>query len=167
MLKNLLLTACLLRLALMSGSAQALTPTFFTVQEIHFGTIQPVSGSCSMTRETAFVSAHNGQFICILSKEAKNGHYTITANPNKIVQIKFPPNLDDGNGVVFNPNVILKSDVENKVIYNNAAFQTIHSGTSGVINIYMGGEITVSTTYSMGQIITFSFPNAIEWNELP
>jgi hypothetical protein len=167
MLKTLFLTSSILSLALVCGIAQALTPTFYVVQEIHFGTVQPVSGSCSMTRETALVSAHQGQFICILPQDAKNGHYTITANSNKIVQIKIPPNLDDGNDIIFNPNVILKSDVENKVIYNNAEFQTIHSGTSGNIDIYMGGEITVSTTYSLGKTVTFSFLDIIEWNELP
>jgi hypothetical protein len=167
MLKTLFLTSCIPSVALVCSVAQAFTPKFHVVQEIYFGTVQPVSGSCSMTRETAFVSAHLGQFICILPQDAMNGHYTITANSNKIVQIKIPPNLDNGNDIMFNPNVILKSDVENKVIYNNTEFQTIHTGTSGIIDIYMGGEITVSTTYSLGRIVSFSFPEVIEWNELP
>ncbi len=152
--------------SLTPSSALALTPTLFVNQEIHFGALTPVIGSCLMIATTGALTSFTGQFLCISPDGSHNGNYTITANPNKIVQIKILPNLDNGNGVVFNARAYATSDNDAKGILNNTNFVEINSGTSGVINIDLGGELIISSIFPSGQTINFSFDAAIVWNEI-
>jgi len=151
---------------LVSYSIQAITPTFNFVQDIEFGTVLPTTGSCLMHPETAELFAYSGEFICSISEEAQNGIYTIIANPNKEIQVRFTPNLDDGSGIMFNPRVQMESDTERKYIVNNISFVSINSGDSGIVNLYLGGELTITTVFSFERIIPFNFVDAIEWDEI-
>lgn len=151
---------------LASRNALAITPTFFVNQEINFGILSLSPGSCLMIATSGAITTWQGDLICILPAGVQNGLYTITANPNKTVQIKVLPNLDNGNGITFNPRVYITSDSEAKGIINNSDFVEVNSGVSGVITIYLGGELSVSTMQISGQTINFNFEDAIEWNEL-
>ncbi len=162
-MRKYLLSICII---FFGGKVQAITPTFSVNQEINFGSVILTTGSCSMIPTTGALTYYQGMFICEFPKGAQNGSYTITANPNKIVQIKMKPNLDNGNGYMFNPKASVFSDVQQKVIYNNNDFVEINSGDSGIINIYLGGDLTVYNNIPSGQTINFTFDEAIEWNEL-
>ncbi|MGS2720624.1 hypothetical protein [Paraglaciecola aestuariivivens] len=153
-------------LILICKAGMAITPTFNIVQEIEFGTVLPTTGSCLMHPETGELFAFSGEFICAISENSQIGIYTIIANPNKEIQVKFPPNLDDGTGTIFNPRVQMESDTERKYIVNNNNFVSIDSGASGVVNLYLGGELTISTIYPFEQTINFNFVGAIEWEEI-
>jgi hypothetical protein len=158
----------LLFLLAVSNSALAITPAFNVVREIDFGKVLPVPGSCRMSASTGIIISYIGQNICILTSTAQNGRYTIIANPNKIIRVKILPNQNTGNGVVFNPYIELVSTGFTKnIIYNNVGFKQINSGGDGIVDLYVGGDLTTSTTYSYGQKVTFSFVDAIEWYEEP
>ena len=149
-----------------SFPGHTITPTFNIVQTIKFGTVLPATGSCLMHPETAELFAFQGEFICALSESAQNGIYTIIANPNKDIAIRFTPNLDDGAGIIFNPRVQLESDTERKYILNNNNFVLIDSGDSGIVNLFLGGELSISEIFAFDQTISFDFVDAIEWNEI-
>jgi hypothetical protein len=146
----------------------AITPTFNVVREINFGDVLPTPGSCRMYASTGIITSYIGQYICILQDNAQNGHYTIIANPNKIIRIKVLPNHNTGTGVIFNPYIEIRSTGFTKeVIYNNVGFKQIDSGADGIVDLYIGGDLTTSTTFSYGQVINFNFVDAIEWYEDP
>ncbi|MDX2367784.1 MAG: hypothetical protein QNK36_05190 [Colwellia sp.] len=158
----------MLLFSIVSFNAVAITPTFSVIREIHFGIVMLDTGSCRMIASTGVLISYSGQFICVLPEDAHNGRYTVTANPNKTIRFKILPNLDTGDGVVFNPYVELISDgVPGKVISNNVGFVDINSGATGIVDLYVGGILTVTGSYSHSQTVIFSFPDSIEWFEVP
>ncbi|AEP30356.1 hypothetical protein [Brumicola nitratireducens] len=164
---NKIAVYCIGTLALIfSAAGYTITPTFNIVQTIKFGTVLPATGSCLMHPETAELFAFQGEFICAISESAQNGIYTIIANPNKDIEIKVTPSLDDGAGIMFNPRVQLESDTERKYILNNNNFVIIDSGDSGIVNLFLGGELSISEIFAFDQTISFNFVDAIEWNEI-
>ncbi|MDN4503228.1 hypothetical protein QX776_12510 [Alteromonadaceae bacterium BrNp21-10] len=166
MIKRIFNLIFIVNVLLFSHNALSLTPTFHMGQEINFGSIVLSTGSCSMIPTTGALTSHVGQFICEFQAGSQYGSYTITANPNKIIQVKMTPDLDNGSGYIFNPRASMFSDVASKVVHNNTDFVEINSGSSGIVNIYLGGELTVYSLPSAGQTINFSFDAAIEWNEI-
>ncbi|WP_158968169.1 hypothetical protein [Paraglaciecola sp. L3A3] len=157
-----------LNLTLMSFNVLAITPTFNLVQEINFGKLTLSTGSCRMLPADGRIIAFEGTFLCDLPSEGRQvGKYTIIANPNKQVQVRFKRILDDDNGYRFNPRMHLISDVSQKVIFDTTEYVQINSGDSGIINIDVGGDLTVYELIPPGQTINFVFDDAIAWNELP
>lgn len=158
----------LLTLLTISHSALAITPTLNVVREINFGTVMPEIGSCRMSASTGVMISYIGQFICVLPENAQNGRYTIIANPNKVIRVKVLPNQNDGNGIIFNPYIeLISSGFTKEVIYNNVGFKQMNSGSDGIVELYMGGDLRVNTELPYGQTISFSFVDAIEWYEDP
>jgi hypothetical protein len=150
------------------GQVHAITPVFTIDREISFGVVLPEPGACRMIAKTGVIIDYQSNNICIMQDNAQNGLYTITANPNKNIRVKFPPNLDNGDGVVFNPYVEMNSDGQTpQTIFNNTGFVIINSGVTGVVNLYLGGDLIVSRSYPYNQKITFSFIDVIEWQEDP
>lgn len=144
----------------------AITPSFNVVQEIDFGNLILMTGSCRMVPSSGILIAFQGTFLCELPGDSQVGKYTIIANPNRQVQVKMLPNLDNGDGYMFNARVNMVSDSEQKVIFDTAAFVEINSGASGIINIDVGGDLTVYSILPSGQTFNFTYDPAIEWNEL-
>jgi hypothetical protein len=157
-----------LLLLVTSCNAIAITPTFSVIREVHYGVLLPESGSCRMIASTGTITNYIGELICVLPEGVQNGRYTITANPHKTIRVKILPNLDNGNGIIFNPYVELISEGEiGKVISNNIGFVEIDSGVTGIVELYVGGDLTISGTFGFGQTVNFSFADGIEWHELP
>ena len=146
----------------------AITPALNVVRDIHFGDVLPIPGSCRMFASTGIITSYVGQYICLLHDTAQNGRYTIIANPNKIIRVKVLPDQNTGDGVIFNPYIEMRSvGFVKEVIYNNVGFKQINSGPDGIVDLYIGGDLTTSTTFAYGQTINFNFADAIEWYEDP
>ncbi len=155
-------------LSLNITQAQAITPILSIDREISYGVVLPEPGSCRMIAKTAVIMDYLGTNICVMQDDARNGLYIITANPNKNIRVKVLPNQDNGDGVVFNPYIEMNSDGETpQTIFNNTGFVLINSGVTGVVNLYLGGDLVVSRSYPYNQKIIFSFVDAIEWQEDP
>lgn len=168
MWKYYLQISIFLKFVILSFNVFAITPTFNLVQEINFGPLTLSTGSCRMLPSDGRIIAFEGSFLCDLpSNNTQVGKYTIIANPNKQVQVRFSRILDDGNGYRFNPRMNLVSDSNQTVIFNTTEFVQINSGDSGIININVGGDLTVYELIPPGQTINFVFENAIQWDELP
>jgi hypothetical protein len=134
----------------LSLELMAITPTVNVLQEIYFGVILPSSGGCRMIASTGAIISNNGLNTCILPEDSQNGLYTITANPNKIIRVSVQPNQDNDAGIIFNPGE-----------------QTINSGVDGIVDLYLGGDLLINTTYGFNKTIPFSFLDAIVWSEDP
>lgn len=151
-----------------SVQVYALTPTFTVLQEIDFGVVFPEPGSCRMIASTGAIVSFSGTFICIIPDDAQNGRYTIVGDPNIIYRVKILPNQDNGDNIVFNPYMELVSDgFTTVIISNNIGFKTIDSGPDGIVDLYLGGDLILDSTFSSNQTFTFSFADAIEWSEVP
>jgi hypothetical protein len=158
----------ILGLGWLSFELMAIPPTFTVVREIYFGVILPAPGGCRMIAGTGAIVTNDGQRTCILPEDSHNGLYTIMANPNKTIRVSVQPNQDDGAGIIFNPYINLVSDgFVTKIIFNNTGIQTIDSGPDGIVELQLGGDLTITTTFAYGQTIPFSFVDAIVWSEEP
>ncbi|MFT4810826.1 MAG: hypothetical protein ACJAWT_001094 [Glaciecola sp.] len=152
----------------LSLELMAITPTVNVLQEIYFGVILPSSGGCRMIASTGAIISNNGLNTCILPEDSQNGLYTITANPNKIIRVSVQPNQDNDAGIIFNPFIELVSEgFVTKIIFNNTGEQTINSGVDGIVDLYLGGDLLINTTYGFNKTIPFSFLDAIVWSEDP
>ena len=158
----------LILLLAISNQVLAITPTFNVVREIDFGAVLPEPGSCRMLANTGAIVSYVGQYICLLHETSQTGRYDIIANPNKTIRVKVLPNQNTGTGIEFNPYIELVSDGFTKeVIYNNVGFKQINSGTDGIVELHVGGDLKINTSFPYGQTINFSFVDAIEWYEDP
>lgn len=150
------------------NKSYAITPVLTVDREISYGVVLPEPGSCRMLAKTAVIIDYQGTNICVMQDDARNGLYTITANPNKNIRVRLQPNQDNGDGVVFNPYIEMNSDGQTpQSIFNNTGYVIINSGVTGVVSLYLGGDLIVSRSYPYNQKITFSFIDAIEWQEDP
>ncbi len=157
----MILSCCSLNLS-------AVTPSFTIIRNIYFGVVLPDPGGCRMLAKTGDIVTNDGQRTCILPEDAQNGRYTIIANPNKTIRVSIQPNQDNSDGIIFNPYMQLESDgFTPKIIFNNTGDQTINSGPDGMVELYLGGDLTLTTTFPYNQTISFSFLDSIEWSEDP
>ncbi|PCH94050.1 MAG: hypothetical protein COB83_12610 [Gammaproteobacteria bacterium] len=142
----------LLILICSSYAKAAIVPYIVETKSLYFGNIVFVPGSCLMAYDSQLISPLTPQNICTSTLGAA-GSYRIFANPNKQVQIKIKSHADSGNGIVYVPDGQLVSDVANALIIADTT-QTINSGVSGIIDITLGGRLTInnnlasSSTYS-------------------
>jgi len=122
----------------------AITPYIVETRTLYFGHIVFMQGSCSMAYDSQVISNLTTSNICT-SSTGTTGTYQIFANPNTQVQIKLKSHGDNGNGVIYVPNGELISDFETALIIADTT-KTINSGASGIINITIGGRLTISST---------------------
>jgi hypothetical protein len=146
-----------------SFSAQALiTPYIVETKTISFGNIIFIPGSCLMAYDTQVITNITSQNICINSSGTTGG-YRVFANPNKQVQIKLNSHGDSGNGIIYVPDGQLVSDIANALIIADTT-KTINSGTSGIIDITIGGRLTINSMLSSSSAYNELF--TIEFTEL-
>jgi len=124
-------------------TAAFITPYIIETRTLLFGEVIFIPGSCTMAHDTMVITNITAQNICV-DGIGSSGSYRIFANPNKQVQIKINSHINSGNGIVYVPSGILESDVESKNIIPDIN-ETIDSGASGIINITLGGRLTINT----------------------
>ena len=128
----------------------AITPYIVETKTLSFGSIIFISGSCQMAYNTQVITNLTSQNICTNSTGTTGG-YRIFANPNKQVQIKLNSHGDNGNGIIYVPDGQLVSDVANGLIIADTT-KTINSGASGIIDITIGGRITINSVLASSSI---------------
>lgn len=135
------------------------TPYIVETKTLFFGSIIFIPGSCSMAYDTQVINNLTSSNICTNST-GTTGTYQIFANPNKQVQIKIKSHGDTGNGVIYVPNGELVSDFESALIIADTT-KTINSGASGIIDITIGGRLTINaiiaSSASYGELFEIEF----------
>ena len=140
----------------------AITPYIVETKTLYFGDIVFIPGSCSMAYNTEVISNLTSSNICTNSTGTA-GTYQIFANPNKQVQIKIKSHGDTGNGIIYVPDGELVSDFESALIIADTT-KTINSGASGIIDITIGGRLTINSMLSSSNAYSELFD--IEFTEL-
>jgi len=128
----------------------AITPYIIETKTLSFGSVIFIPGSCQMAYNTQVITNLTTQNICTNSSGTAGG-YRIFANPNKQVQIKLNSHGDNGNGIIYVPDGQLVSDVASALIIADTT-QTINSGASGIIDITIGGRITINSVLASSSI---------------
>ena len=140
----------------------AITPYIIETKTLHFGDVVFIPGSCSMAYSTQVLTNLTPQNVCT-SSTGTSGTYQIVANPNKQVQIQIKSHGDTGNGIIYVPDGELVSDFESAIIIADTT-KTINSGASGIINITIGGRLTINSMLSSSSAYSELFE--IEFVEL-
>ena len=144
----------------------AVTPSFHVNKEISFGLVLFIAGNCTMSHETGAITVSNPSKMCGAYGNGIRGYYTIIANPNKQISFKMDQRDNEGDGFLYIPAGELVSDFETVVIIPNTS-QQIDSGSSGIVNIYLGGQLLIVSPTTPSTSITFQKIAGIEWSELP
>jgi hypothetical protein len=160
------LIALMCLLLLTSFSSYALTPSFSVNKEISFGLVLFIPGNCTMDHNSGAITVSNPSKMCGSNGNGVRGYYTIIANSNTQISIKISQRDNEGDGFLYIPAGELVSDFETVVIIPNTT-QQIDSGSSGVVNIFLGGQLLIVSPTTPSSNITFTKVAGIEWSELP
>ncbi|MCP4321440.1 MAG: hypothetical protein GY951_18520 [Psychromonas sp.] len=153
-------------LLLTCANSQAVTPSFHVNKAINFGLVLFITGNCTMDHNTGVITDSNPSKMCGSNGNGTRGYYTIIANPNKQISFKIDQRNNEGDGFLYIPAGELSSDFETVAITPNIA-QQINSGSSGVVNIYLGGQFFIVSPASPSTPFTLTKIDGIEWSELP
>lgn len=153
-------------LGLISFKNYAITPSFHVNKKINFGLVFFITGHCTMDHDTGAITASTPSKMCGSNGNGTRGYYSIIANPNKQISFKINQRNNEGDGFLYIPAGELVSDTETIVITPNVA-QQINSGSSGVVNIYLGGQFFIVSQASPSTNYTIMKTDGIEWSELP
>jgi hypothetical protein len=158
----LLFSASVLLLTSMTGQS---APYVVEASSTSFGgQIIPQTGACDMAYDTSILTNTAGN-LCTSGNTGSKGHFKVFATPNTTVRIVVRPHNNSGNGVVFSPDGVIFSDSTTAIVFVENATTNIDSGASGIVEIYVGGVLTlVSKPYSA---TTYNFTNEIDFSEIP
>ena len=162
------ISACIVLWVMLSAciARAEITPVFGANDEIYFGAMLFIQGNCTMSHVDGSFSNINPAMMCGASGKGTPGHYSIVAEPNRMVSIKIIQRDNQGDGLLFVPTGELISDVETLAI-TPGTDQEINSGVSGVVDIRVGGSLYVLSPLSPGVDYQLEVSKGIEWSVLP
>lgn len=154
----------LILLLLLPLTIQA-APFIVEASSTSFGNqITPVTGACDMAHDTSVLTPLVGN-ICPVAAGGSRGHYKVFATPNTTVRIVVRPHNNSGDGVIFNPDGVVFSDSTAPIAFVEHATTNIDSGVSGIVEIYVGGMLTLVSKPPSST--TFTFTHEIDYSEIP
>jgi hypothetical protein len=128
------------------------------------GKIIPQTGACEMAYDTSILTNTAGN-VCTTGLRGNRGHFKVFATPNTTVRIVVRPHNDSGDGVVFFPSGVIFSDSSAPIDFVESATTNIDSGASGIVEIYVGGVLTLVSKPNTST--TYNFTNEIDFSENP
>lgn len=131
----------------LTSPANAAEPPMVTLQQLDFGDFIPIAGQCDMPHDTG-IFVVNPSLVCT-SPTGRPGHYRINATQNTVVSITVYTYTDPMNPITYKPTGIVQSSVETKALINDIT-SNINSGSSGRIDVYLGGLVTFSASNPAG-----------------
>jgi len=138
-------------------------PSIIQASTTSFGNnIIPQTGSCEMAHDTSILTNLSGN-VCSTSTGSR-GHYKIYSTPNTTVRIVVRPHNNSGDGVIMSPDGVIFSDSTAAIAFVEHATTNIDSGTSGIVEIYIGGTLTLVSKPNTSQTYNFSFE--IDYSEI-
>ncbi|SFC25633.1 hypothetical protein [Pseudoalteromonas denitrificans] len=127
---------------------------------ISFGQTIPRIGSCELDPFTETMTSP--QTICIDSHTL--GHYKIFGDANLMLKIILHKVDDISGGVFFAPKGRLKNNLGDDVSAPISEAETwIRIGSDGILDIYVGGTLTLTKVQNSSSSITLQYN--IEFNE--
>jgi hypothetical protein len=116
--------------------------------------ILPGFGACDLAYDTSVLSNASGN-ICS-GTTGSRGHYKVFAAANTTVRIVLNAHNNSGDGLIFYPNGVVFSDSTAPIAIDGNTIW-IDSGTSGIVEIYVGGTLTLVSKPSVSKTYNFTF----------
>lgn len=142
-----------------SFPTHAFEPWVISRTNVTLGNTMPGPGTCEIDLDTEALSGA----LCVDSLGSV-GEYELHANPNTDVQIVVDSINDSGDGIIFAAEGRYSTDLDSDIAFVGGVSQTINSGSSGVIYIYVAGRLTLSQSISLDTVYSPEFD--ITYNEL-
>jgi len=144
----------------MSCYVQALEEYIQEQKTLSYGRTVSRIGSCELDPFTELITSP--QLICIDSQSL--GHYKIFGDPNQMLKITLHKVDDIPGGISFAPKGRLQNNLGDSILAPIAGTQTwIRIGSDGVLNIYVGGTLTLNQIQNTASPFVLQFN--IEFNE--
>jgi hypothetical protein len=151
-----------------SAYAQVERPFFNEVQEIDFGELLGLTGTCLLDHDSGLITDGGGS-LCPFPNDRYGtpGKYQIVATPNTNVEILIDRRPNSGDGISYTPSGIFQVFGESDTNITAEITQTINSGSTGVITILLGGTLVASVPQSFNSSFSISIEDGITFNEVP
>jgi hypothetical protein len=149
------------------SSFAAITPYITLVDNLSFGEILGLPGSCYLAHDTKEVIDSAGSLCPAQESEGGTpGKFILYANANKQVNIKIKNKINDGDGLSFTADGVYSvSGLPDITILPNQ-FQLIDTGSTGIIIITIGGTLTSSIQQNFSSSYNLNVIDGIEFFEL-
>lgn len=151
----------LICLSFYSSSSLAIPPTIQEITSITFGQLVPKSGFCELDPADGSLTTTNQ--TCIGNSQL--AHYRITADPNTAIRIRFNQVIDSDEGLQFQPTARMENNLgANTLWYFTGSETTVTTGTDGILDIFVGGRLTINnglsgtTGYQLNFDVDFRYP---------
>ncbi|WP_293751305.1 hypothetical protein [uncultured Paraglaciecola sp.] len=159
---------CVGFLLINSAFAQEERPFFNEVQPIDFGELLGLAGTCILNYDSGLITDGGGS-LCPFpnTRFGDPGRYQIVATPFTNVQIMVDRRPNTGDGISYTPAGIYQVFGESDTPIIADLNQTIYSGSTGVITIFLGGTLVSSVAQSFNSSFSISIVDGITFNEVP
>lgn len=141
-------------------------PYLSALDDISFGELLGKNGSCELDATTNIIGNHTGS-LCLYNKTGTPGRYLIVSSPDKIIRIRINTKTNSGDGITFIPSGVYRVTGEVDVAIVANQYQNIDTGTTGILEIKLGGVLAAQIELSLASTFTFTNMTGIDWNELP
>lgn len=132
------------------------------LDQLSFGELVPKSGFCELDPVNSVISSPDN--MCL--GQAQLAHYRIQTTPNTQLIVNFEYVEDTAQGLSFAPKARLVNNLGNSTLALFAGADTwFLTGSDGIIDLYVGGTLTISnalvglTSYSLSFDIDYRAPN--------
>jgi hypothetical protein len=141
-------------------------PYLNVIDDISFGSLLGKTGSCELNAITKVIDNQSGN-LCLYNETGTPGRYLIVSSSNKVIRIRINTKTNSGDGIVFVPSGVYRVTGEVDIDIVADQYQDISTGTTGILEIKLGGALTAHLTLSLASTFSFTNLTGIEWNELP
>lgn len=139
---------------LFSAHCFARSDAIVQITALSFGDLVPKSGYCELDVVSSAISSPDD--MCLGSQQL--ALYRITTDPNTTMIIRLDTADDNAQGFSFSPKARITNDLGTETLAPIAGSETwFDSGSDGVIDIYVGGTLTVTNSLSSLQSYTINF----------
>ena len=146
----------------------AFSATINEVNNIDFGEILGLSGSCDLDWDTKITSDAGGQLCPSTNVNyGEPGKYVIVADPYTQFSIRIKNRINPGDGLSFYPDGVYRVFGESDINILQNQFQTVDSGATGVITIIIGGTLISAIDQNFNTPYNINISQGITYNELP
>jgi len=141
-------------------------PILSVINDISFGDVLGKTGSCELDAITTIIGNQTGS-LCLYNQTGTPGRYLIVSSSNTIIRIRVNTKTNSGDGITFVPSGVYLVTGEADVTLLPNTYQDIDTGSTGILEIKLGGVLAASQELSFGTTYSFSNATGIDWNELP
>jgi len=124
------------------------------IEALSFGDIVPKAGFCELDVADGSISSPDN--MCLGNAEL--AHYRITSDPNINIIVRLNMVDDVDQGLRFAPKARLTNDLGTVTLAPIAGADTwMMTGTDGIIDIYVGGTLTIFNSLAGLQAYNMTF----------